>query len=129
MNEAMMGLDRWLAFLGAAEIPVLKQTARELDALREDAARLDTRSIAQVIKRDPLMTVKLLNRFQRLKSRSSGDIIQVEQALMMLGMNPFFEQVPARPLVEDLLRGNLDALRGLLRVVRRSRRAAEYAAE
>jgi len=129
MNEAMMGLDRWLAFLGAAEIPVLKQTARELDALREDAARLDTRSIAQVIKRDPLMTVKLLNRFQRLKSRSSGDIIQVEQALMMLGMNPFFEQVPARPLVEDLLRGNLDALRGLLRVVRRSRRAAEFATE
>ena len=129
MNEAMMGLDRWLAFLGAAEIPVLKQTARELEALREDAARLDTRSIAQVIKRDPLMTVKLLNRFQRLKSRSSGDIIQVEQALMMLGMNPFFEQVPARPLVEDLLRGNLDALRGLLRVVRRSRRAAEFATE
>ena len=129
MNEAMMGLDRWLAFLGAAEIPVLKQTARELDALREDAARLDTRSIAQVIKRDPLMTVKLLNRFQRLKRRSSGDIIQVEQALMMLGMNPFFEQVPARPLVEDLLRGNLDALRGLLRVVRRSRRAAEFATE
>jgi HD-like signal output (HDOD) protein len=129
MNEAMMGLDRWLAFLGAAEIPVLKQTARELDALREDAARLDTRSIAQVIKRDPLMTVKLLNRFQRLKRRSSGDIIQVEQALMMMGMNPFFEQVPARPLVEDLLRGNLDALRGLLRVVRRSRRAAEFATE
>ena len=128
MNEAMKGLDRWLEFLGAAEIPVLKQTARELDALREDAARLDTRSIAQVIKRDPLMTVKLLNRFQRLRKRSSsGDIIQVEQALMMLGMNPFFEQVPARPLVEDLLRGNLDALRGLLRAVRRSRRAAEFA--
>ncbi len=129
MNEAMMGLDRWLEFLGTAEIPVLKQTARELAVLREDAARLDTRSIAQVIKRDPLMTVKLLNRFQRLRSRSSSDIIQVEQALMMLGMNPFFEQVPARPLVEDLLRGNLDALRGLLRVVRRSRRAAEFATE
>lgn len=129
MNEAMMGLDRWLEFLGTAEIPVLKQTARELAVLREDAARLDTRSIAQVIKRDPLMTVKLLNRFQRLRRRSSSDIIQVEQALMMLGMNPFFEQVPARPLVEDLLRGNLDALRGLLRVVRRSRRAAEFATE
>jgi HD-like signal output (HDOD) protein len=126
----MKGLDRWLEFLGAAEIPVLKQTARELGALREDAACLDARSIAQVIKRDPLMTVKLLNRFQRLRRRSSsGDIIQVEQALMMLGMNPFFEQVPARPLVEDLLRGNLDALRGLLRVVRRSRRAAEFATE
>jgi HD-like signal output (HDOD) protein len=48
---------------------------------------------------------------------------------MMMGMNPFFERVPARPLVEDLLRGNLDALRGLLRVVRRSRRAAEFATE
>jgi len=129
MNKAMMGLDRWLAFLGAADIPVRKRTAHELEAPREDAARLDARSIAQVIKRDPLMTVKLLNRFQRLKSRSGRDIIQVEQALMMLGMNPFFEQVPARPLVDDVLRGNLDALRGLLRVVRRSRRAAEYAAE
>lgn len=130
MTEAMMGLDRWLEFLGAAEIPVLKQTARELAALREDAASLDTRSIAQVIKRDPMMTVKLLNRFQRLRSRSgSGEIVQVEQALMMLGMNPFFEQIPARPIVEDLLRGNIDALAGLLRVVRRSRRAAAFATE
>ncbi|HSN46120.1 MAG TPA: HDOD domain-containing protein [Casimicrobiaceae bacterium] len=130
MTEAMMGLDRWLEFLGAAEIPVLKQTARELAALREDVASLDTRSIAQVIKRDPMMTVKLLNRFQRLRSRSgSGEIVQVEQALMMLGMNPFFEQIPARPIVEDLLRGNIDALAGLLRVVRRSRRAAAFATE
>jgi HD-like signal output (HDOD) protein len=130
MTEAMVGLDRWLEFLGAAEIPVLKQTARELAALREDAASLDTRSIAQVIKRDPMMTVKLLNRFQRLRSRSgSGEIVQVEQALMMLGMNPFFEQIPARPIVEDLLRGNIDALAGLLRVVRRSRRAAAFATE
>jgi HD-like signal output (HDOD) protein len=130
MTEAMMGLDRWLEFLGAAEIPVLKQTARELAALREDAASLETRSIAQVIKRDPMMTVKLLNRFQRLRSRSgSGEIVQVEQALMMLGMNPFFEQIPARPIVEDLLRGNIDALAGLLRVVRRSRRAAAFATE
>jgi HD-like signal output (HDOD) protein len=130
MTEAMVGLDRWLEFLGAAEIPVLKQTARELAALREDAASLDTRSIAQVIKRDPMMTVKLLNRFQRLRSRSgSGEIVQVEQALMMLGMNPFFEQIPTRPIVEDLLRGNIDALAGLLRVVRRSRRAAAFATE
>ena len=130
MTEAMKGLDWWLEFLGAADIPVLKQTARELGALREDAARLDTRSIAQVIKRDPLMTVKLLNRFQRLRSRSgSGEIVQVEQALMMLGMNPFFEQVPARPIVEDLLRGNIDALTGMLRTVRRSRRAAAFATE
>jgi HD-like signal output (HDOD) protein len=130
MTEAMMGLDRWLEFLGAAEIPVLKQTARELAALREDAASLDTRSIAQVIKRDPMMTVKLLNRFQRLRSRSgSGEIVQVEQALMMLGMNPFFEQIPARPIVEDMLRANIDALAGLLRVVRRSRRAAAFATE
>jgi hypothetical protein len=59
MTEAMLGLDRWLEFLGSAEIPVLKQSARELAVLREDAGRLDTRSIAQVIKRDPLMTVKL----------------------------------------------------------------------
>ena len=129
MTEAMMGLDRWLDFLGAAEIPVLRQTARELAALREDATRLDTRSIAQVIKRDPMMTVKLLARFQRLRNRSGGDIIQVEQALMMLGMNPFFEQIPARPVVEDLLRGNLQALAGLLRVVLRSRRASEFATE
>jgi HD-like signal output (HDOD) protein len=77
-----------------------------------------------------MMTVKLLNRFQRLRSRSgNGEIIQVEQALLMLGMNPFFEQIPARPIVEDLLRGNIEALTGLLRVVRRSRRAAAFATE
>ena len=44
-------------------------------------------------------------------------------------MNPFYEQIPARPIVEDLLRGNIEALTGFLRVVRRSRRAAAFATE
>lgn len=130
MADAMMGLDRWLQFLGQAEIPVLKQTARELASLRDDSGRLDARSIALVIKRDPMMTVKLLNHLQRFRGkRGNHDVVQVEQTLMMLGMDPFFAQVPPRPVVEDLLRGNLEALTGLLRVVRRSRRAAAFATE
>jgi HD-like signal output (HDOD) protein len=130
MAAAMMGLEDWRQYMGQAEIPVLKQTARELAGLRENAGSLDARSIAQVIKRDPMMTVKLLNHFQSFRSRrGTQDVVQVEQTLMMLGMNPFFEQVPPRPVVEDLLRANIDALTGLLRVVRRSRRAAAFASD
>ena len=127
-QQKIEGLDQWVAFLGHAEIPVLKQTARDLAALRLDADKLSARGAAQVIARDPMMTVKLLRYLQQHKHRrQEHEVVQVEQALMMLGVEAFFDKLPPQPLAEEALRGNLDALVCLLQAVHRSHRASAYA--
>ncbi len=130
MQQDTRDLAGWIAHLARVDIPVLRTTARALAALREDPNRIDARGVAAVVTRDPLMTVKVLHYFQQRRSaRQQHDVIQVEQAVMMLGMEAFFANVRPEPLVEDVLRGNADALTSLLRVVRRAQRASRYAAE
>ncbi len=121
-------LKYWASMLSHSDLPVLKQTARELAALREDDKRLTAISIAEVIARDPIMTVKLLRYLQRHKHKiQKTEIVQVDQALLMLGLGTFFNKIPPDPLAEDMLHSHLDALPRMLRVVHRSHRASEYA--
>lgn len=128
MTEQQMNLDEWLAFLGTAEIPVLRQTARELARLHADETQFTARSVADVVTDDPLMTVKLLRHLQRHKHRKQEyELVDVKQVLLMMGLEAFLRDVPAMPLAEDMLRGHLDALVLLLHTVRRAQRAAHYA--
>ena len=128
MQQEIKGLDHWVSLLSQAEIPVLKQTARDLATLREDQNRLSARSVAQVIAVDPMMTVKVLRYLQTHKHRSqTSEVIQVEQALIMMGVDAFFDKVPPLPLVQEVLQGHTDALIQLLHVIHRSHRASEYA--
>jgi HD-like signal output (HDOD) protein len=121
-------LEGWVAFLSRAEIPVLKQTARDLAALHEGSKNLGARNVAAIIARDPMMTAKLLRYLQQHKHRSQEhEVVQVEQALLMLGVEAFFSKIPPQPLVDEVLRGQMAALVQLLHVVHRSHRASSYA--
>jgi HD-like signal output (HDOD) protein len=128
MQQDIQGLENWVAFLSRADIPVLKQTSRDLAALRADQDHLSARGVAQVIAVDPMMTVKVLRYLQTHKHRiQTSEVIQVEQALIMMGVDAFFDKIPALPLVQDVLQGHMDALVHLLHVIHRSHRASEYA--
>ncbi len=128
MQHEIQGLNQWVSFLSQAEIPVLKQTARKLEEVHADEARLSARSVAHVIAADPMMTVKLLRYLQEHKRRSQEhEVMLVEQALIMLGVEAFFNKVPAQPLLQDVMKDNLDALVHLLHVLHRAHRASEYA--
>ena len=128
MSQQSKSMADWLAFLGQADIPVLKHTARELDRLRADEASLNARSVANVVTDDPLITVKLLRYMQTHKHYNQKyDLVDVKQVLLMMGLDTFFREVPAMPVAEEVLRGHLDALVHLLQTVRRAQRAAHYA--
>jgi HD-like signal output (HDOD) protein len=121
-------LEGWVAFLSNAEIPVLKQTARDLSILHEDSDNISARGVAKAIERDPMMTVKLLRFLQHNKhSRQQHEVVEVEQALLMMGVEAFFRKLPPAPLMDEVLRGHMAALVCLLRVVHRSQRASAYA--
>jgi HD-like signal output (HDOD) protein len=128
MQHNIKGLDQWLSYLGRTEIPVLKQTSRDLATLLEDQKRLSARSVALVIAVDPMMTVKLLRYLQEHKRLSQkSELVQIEQALIMMGVEAFFTKIPAQPLVQDALKGQTEALIQLLHVIHRAHRASEYA--
>lgn len=121
-------LAGWVAMLSQAELPVLRHTARKLEALHADEDRLNARSIAHLVASDPMMTVKLLRYMQEHKRLSQvQELVDIEQTILMMGLETFFREVAPAPLVEDLLQGQRDALLCLLQSVRRSQRASHYA--
>lgn len=129
-DHKMRELAEWVNFLSQVDIPVLKQTARNLSALRQNEKNLSARSVAYVIRHDPMMTVKLLRHLQQKKHPSQEhELVEVDQALMMLGLDIFFKKVPAEPLAETVLSGRMDALSCLLRVMHRSNRASTFAVD
>jgi c-di-GMP-related signal transduction protein len=125
MSPQSRSLAEWIAFFGQANLPVLRHTARELARLRANMALGNASKIADVVTDDPLMTVKLLRYMQTHKSRHQmHELLDVKQALLMMGMETFFREVPATLIVEDLFEAHPDALAYLLLTVRRAQRSA-----
>jgi len=128
MSQQAKSMTDWLALFGRADIPVLRHTSRDLERLRADQGLLNASSIANVVTDDPLMTLKLLRYMQMHKRNSQAyELVDVKQMLLMMGLDAFFQAVPAKPMVEEALSDHRDALVCLLQTVRRAQRAADYA--
>jgi HD-like signal output (HDOD) protein len=84
--------------------------------------------LTEVVAADPLMTLKLLAHIgsDRRSSRVT-DVETVSQALVLMGITPFFRTFGEQPTVEQHLDGQPEALAGLQSVVRRAHRAAKFA--
>jgi hypothetical protein len=129
-DTAANDLSTWVDFLSTAEIPVLKQTAREITRLQEDEDKLSARAITSAVLNDPMMVFRVLSYSQKNKSKHQlQDLLQVEQAILMMGTTTFFRDIPPNFLVEEALKNNLSALMHLLRLIRRAHRAAFFAAD
>jgi len=129
-DASSLDLNGWVAFFSRANIPVLRHTVHELADLRASASQCNARTISSVILHDPLMTLRVLAYIEARRSKSrQTDITTIERALMMIGMEPFFNDFQTLPLVEDQLKGHPRALLGLLKVVARARKAMHWARE
>lgn len=121
-------LNAWVLYFSQADLPVLKRTAQQLAALRENEDKIGGREIAQVALQDPLVTLKVLAYIESRRRRSqTADITTIDRAVMMLGIAPFFSNFETLTPVETQLQAYPTALLGLLRVITRARRAAQYA--
>jgi hypothetical protein len=99
-----------------------------LHAWREEGDKASPLAVSNIIARDPLMTALLLRYLQSHKHRSQTNVVlEVEQALLMLGLEPFFNKVVSKISVEEMLSTQTPALIAALRVVHRSHRASSYA--
>lgn len=126
----VLDLEGWVAFFNAANIPVLRHTEQQLAELRDKASKANARTISSVILQDPLMTLRVLAYIEAKRSKTRlTDITTIERSLMMIGMEPFFNDFENLPTVEEHLRKHPRALLGLLKVIGRARRAAHWARE
>lgn len=132
LNQAIAGRNvaDWVAFFSTAEIPILRQTARELNELRNKQDEVGAKQITRVVINDPLMIFKVLTFANNHRARAQlQDLVQVEQAIIMMGNRTFFEKIPFSPLVEDVLNEHLSALMDLLKLMIRAHRAGYFSAE
>ena len=127
---ATKDISAWIDFFRTAEIPVLKNTAREIARLKEDEEKLSARALTASVTNDPMMVFRVLSYSQKNKSKQQlQDLLQVEQAILMMGTTSFFKNLPADFLVEDVLKNHLTSLMNLLKLIHRAHRAAHYAAD
>ena len=127
-NRAAHDVGAWAALWRQAEIPVLRETAEQIEELRAREDEVDARLLAPVVSADPLMCLKLLAHVSSHRSsRRVTDTETATAALVMMGIGPFFRNFGLQPTVQDKLADDASALDGLMRLLARSQRAARFA--
>lgn len=128
LTHPLQDLEAWLLYFSGADLPVLRHTVRQLDEMREQIDRVNGRDISRVVLHDPLMTVKVLAYIQPFIGKTlRTDITTIGSAIMMLGVEPFFEKFRELPTIEQALKDEPHALLGTLQLIHRVQRAAHYA--
>jgi HD-like signal output (HDOD) protein len=121
-------LEAWVAFFRDANLPVLRHTVQEMERMRPNAENVNGRQLSATILRDPMMTLRVLAYLEANRgARQMTDITTIERAIMMIGIIPFFRDFSDLPQIEMQLRPYPQALLGILKVVNRARRAAQWA--
>ena len=128
IEQPLSDLDAWVGFFSQADLPVLRHSLTALEKLRADADNANSHKLSDVILQDPLFTLRVLRHIEnRRGKRQATDITTIDQAIMMLGIQPFFRDFAELPSVEDRLKSHPQALLGLLKAIQRARRAAHWA--
>ncbi len=128
INRAPRDVAGWVALFDHRSLPVLAATALALEELRDVEDEVDAHLLAQTVASDPLMTLKLLAHVAALRrGRDGSEVETVTEALVMLGIPPFFRAFALLPTVEERLALEPRALQGFQHVLQRSHRAARFA--
>ncbi|MDR1648274.1 MAG: HDOD domain-containing protein [Zoogloeaceae bacterium] len=132
LDHPLSSLEDWVAFFSAQDLPVLRHTQRQLEHARECKDTVSGKDITRIVMHDPLLAVRVLAYIQPFtrRVRLRRDITTIAGAIMMLGIDAFFNRFDQLPTLEDQLHEvSQQALIGALQVVNRCRQAAHYAYE
>lgn len=129
IDRPLRDLGAWVAYFRDAPIPVLDATAEAIRAFAENEDAVDAHLLAETVSADPLMTLNLLAHVGSTARRQT-DVETVTGALVLLGIGPFFRRFRDLPTVSSQLAELVEpamALKGMLAVLERTRRAARFA--
>lgn len=122
------GTNAWVEHFKEVELPILRLTANRLAELRDAAETINTRTLANIVMHDPLMTLRVFRYMQEHRPKSqNAEITTIERSLVMIGTMKFFDSCQELPIIEHQLKGHPKAMLGLLKVIARSRQASLWA--
>jgi len=118
----------WVKVLGAEEVPVLRQTFRSMVDAHQRIDWINAREITQFVLHDPMMTLRVLSYLhESVGKRQMQEITTVGNAIVMLGINPFFRHFEKLAVIEDVLKPYPQALLQLIQLIRRAQIAQRWA--
>lgn len=128
IEQPLQGIENWVTFFSETELPILRQTARRIEEARAKIDDINGRDIAAIILQDPLMAVRVLSYIQSISGKHlHSDITNIGNAIMMQGIEPFFNNIGTPATIETMLKDEPQALLGVLQAIRRMQRASRYA--
>ena len=127
-DRAPRDVAGWAALFSHAQLPVLASTAQVVEDMRATEDAVDAHMLTAAIGNDPLMTLKLLAHVSHMRrGRDGSEVETVTEALVMLGITPFFRAFGPQAVAQERLVDLPNALAGFDDVLRRSHRAARFA--
>lgn len=128
LRAAPHSLGAWVGVFDVETLPVLGKTVFEIEDWRAHEDQVDAHLLAEFVARDPLMTVKLFAHLAQMRPGREDSVPEtVTGCLLMLGIPPFFTRFQALVSVDEHFAAEPAALDGLMAVLDRSRRAADFA--
>lgn len=94
----------WTTYWKTRPIPILEATRADLQQMLRRAERVKAADVAEVVHKDPLLTLQAL-RFVGSRPRSSlaAEVVSIESAVMLMGVTPFLERFCNLPTIESVL--------------------------
>lgn len=124
----LSSVDAYVDFFSRQQIPVLRQSLRQLQALQARQEELNAKRLAYALFGDPLLILRLFTTLMAEYGKSlNHDITTIDRAIMVMGVAPFFKAFADVATLEETLAGQPRAQLGALHVIGRSRKAAHYA--
>ena len=129
IEQALVNIEAWVTLFSESSLPILRHTRRQLDEMFANIDNVSARELAQVVLQDPIMSVRVLAYIQPMGGkRLQHEITTIAGAIMMSGIEPFFNRFNNLPTIENALKDSApQAWLGVMQVIRRAQRAAEYA--
>ncbi len=129
IEQPLPDIESWVRVFSESSLPILRHTRRQIDEMAAHIDDVSARELAQVVLQDPIMSVRVLAYIQPLRGKSlQHDITTIASAIMMSGIEPFFHRFGDLPTIEARLKDVApQAWLGVMQVIRRAQRAADYA--
>lgn len=91
----------WSGRLAPGPLPIFSHTREALLEQRRAVEQVTAREIAQIILADPYATLHLMHTANQRGGRLGGEVTTAENALMMLGMGRYLDDVRQLPVLEE----------------------------
>ena len=119
---------QWISRWRSKPLAMLQQTRERLDRLRDAAGDPSPADLAKIVQSDPFLSYLLLKAVNnRQRGQFSSEVIGIENALKLVGVQRFLEQFGHLPLIEERFAPNSVEYSCLLQQIMIARQAAVLA--